>query len=101
VPDNEALLDEFRFKPRCEWCGRLMCNERLHPHHIFGRGMGGWSRMDVRINLVGLCAEDHAAHHNGQRPLTIDLLAIVAAREKTTQDAIRDEINCLRWGRRA
>jgi hypothetical protein len=55
--------------------------------------------LDVAINLVALGGADscncHGRVHSGQI-LRIDLLAIVAARESTTQDAIKAEIARLR-----
>lgn len=93
---DERLLDEYRAASRCWWCGlRAHCQ----PHHLFGRGQEGCTRLDVRENLAALCMECHAAHHAGQQPMTLDLLAVVAARLNTTQEAIRDYMNCLKWGR--
>jgi hypothetical protein len=94
------LLRHYRRQLHCWWCGRRNEGNSFHAHHLFGRGMGGWSRFDIPENLCALCPECHAAHHNGNRPLTDDLLAVVAARLETTQDAIRDRINALRWGDR-
>jgi hypothetical protein len=88
---NEDLLNEFRgFGKRCEWCGRL---RYCHAAHIFSRGAG---RVDIPGNLVCLCWECHGANHNGHRPLKVDLLAIAAARERTTQDAITEEVYKIR-----
>lgn len=95
---DEDLLGEYRACRTCWWCGETIIGS-AHAHHLFGRGMGGWSRFDIRENLAALCPSCHGAHHDGNRPLTIDLLAVVAARLKTTQEAIRDKINCLRWER--
>lgn len=90
---DEPLLNEFRQKGRCEWCAR---KRQTCPHHLHARGMGGGGRLDIRVNLVALCQECHDNHHLGNRPLRCDLLAVVAAREKTTQDQILEEIWRLR-----
>src|ERR1700722_12838836 len=68
---NEPLLSSMRVPGLCESC-RELCMRR-EPHHILTRGMGGASRMDVRINLVSLCPPCHRAHHDGNDPLTCDL----------------------------
>ena len=96
---NEKLLNEFRGPGKCGWCGRTVSNRE--PHHIFSRGFGGARRMDIKINLIALCAafsgglNCHDQFHTGQI-LRDDLLAIVAKRESTTQDAIEREIYRLR-----
>lgn len=89
---NEKLLKEFRVGPCC-WCGRT---GRTHPHHVFGRGMGGATRLDVRVNLVSLCFGCHRQTHMGRRPIRVDLLAVVAAREGLMQDEITRTILELR-----
>ena len=89
---DEPLLEEFRWGP-CDWCGET---GRCDPHHLWGRGMGGGSRLDIEINLVSLCRFCHRSHHDGNEPTRADLLAIVAAREDTTQDAIIAQIAHLR-----
>lgn len=94
---DEALLQEFRDKQRCEWCGRVGI---VQPHHLWARGMGGGGRLDVRINLIALCANCHSRHHQGGRPLKCDLLADVAAREGMMQDDIEREIYRLRRARK-
>lgn len=85
---DEALLTAFREKKQCEWCRKPGL---VQPHHVHGKGFGSWRRMDLAINLISLCVECHTAVHAGQI-LRCDLLAVVAAREKTTQDAIEIEI---------
>lgn len=86
---NEQLLEEFRQAGKCEWCGNR-CRVR-EPHHIHARGMGGGNRLDVRINLVALGSTlafqctCHTDHHNGERPLREELLAVACAREKCLQ----------------
>ena len=58
--------------------------------------MGGGGRLDIAINIAPLCRSCHDEVHRGHRPLKCDLLAVVSAREKTTQDEIRAEIARLR-----
>jgi len=84
---NPELLDAFRWKMACEWCGAR--GTGFDPHHIYSRG---WCRLDVRINLLSLCRACHSAHHAGNRPLRCDLLAVVAAREGLLQDDIITEL---------
>ncbi len=90
---DEGLLDEFRSAGRCEFCGKHF--QSRHPHHLWARGMGGGSRLDVRINIIALCPPCHNATHAGiiMRP---DLLAVVAAREGLLQSQIEEEIWRLR-----
>lgn len=95
---NKELLNEFRRPGRCEYCGRV-CKKLRDPHHLWGRGLGGGERLDVRINLMSLgFAFDcncHGKFHNGQIKKE-DLVAIVAKREGTTPEAIEEEIWRLR-----
>ncbi len=89
---NKPLLTFFATLPRCEYCRQRPAD---HAHHVFGKGFGGWSRFDVRINLMGLCWVCHGLYHDGHIERA-DLLLLVAKREKTTQDAIEREIYRLR-----
>lgn len=86
------LLAHFRAKAWCEWCGNPGA---VDPHHIFGRGLGGGTRLDIRINLIALCRICHNAYHSSHIMRT-DLLAKVAAREGMLQDDIVSEIYRLR-----
>jgi len=89
---NDKLLAEFRQKERCERC---WSRNGIQPHHLFSRGLGGAWRFDIRVNLIALCLVCHTSVHNG----CIDreeLLAIVAKREKTTPQAIQEQIWHLR-----
>ncbi len=88
---DPKLLTLFRTGP-CGWCGHWVACE---PHHLFSRGMGGGSQLDIRINLLSLCRSCHDAFHLGHI-CRFDLLAVVAARERTTQDKIVEEIHRLR-----
>lgn len=89
---NERLLDEFRSARCCEWCRQPA---RCEAHHVFCRGMGSATRLDVRVNLLSLCRLCHQKFHDGNI-LRCDLLAIVAQREGRLQDEIEREIYALR-----
>lgn len=52
IHKDEKLLAEFRTAGPCELCYRW-CNPR-EPHHLWGRGVGGGTRLDIRINLIAL-----------------------------------------------
>ncbi len=43
----------------------------------------------------------HTAHHQGERPLRDDLIAVVAARNGVMQDDVRGKMAELKWGRLA
>lgn len=98
---DENLLALFRGAGPCGWCNRW-CRER-HPHHLFGRGMGGAWRLDIRVNLIALGGpfdcNCHGQVHQGhiQR---CDLLAVVAAREGVQQADIEAEVYRLRRERK-
>lgn len=86
IIDNDLLAD-FRMSPKCEYCGKYTPSGG-HVHHIEARGMGSGKRLDVRENLIFLCAVPcHQDVHDG-RILRCDLLAVVAMRESKTQDQI-------------
>lgn len=97
---DKALLRSIRERGRCEFCGRACACD---PHHITKRGMGGGGRLDISINLIGLCRGfDHrgvyvSCHEDAERGVLArcDLLAVVAAREKTRQDCIDSVIRFL------
>lgn len=90
---DELLLEEFRQAMVCERCRKA---GPVEAHHLWSRGIGGGGRLDVRLNIAALCRECHQGHHNGQRPLKCDLLALVAAREGCLQGDIEAEIWRLR-----
>ena len=78
--------------PQCEWCGAVGL---VHPHHLWPRNIAAGGRLNIRINLIGLCS---VCHNDVQAGLItrIDLLAVVANREGMMQDQIEAEIWRLR-----
>lgn len=99
IIEDEALLDEFRTAGQCELCGKDA--PRREPHHAFARGLGGGSRLDVRVNLVAVSAQGtfvchcHRLFHDGFIPRRC-VLAIIALREGMTIDAVEREVYRLR-----
>lgn len=90
---DKKLLLAVRKTGRCQWCGRSGPTDAAH---VFTRGMGGGSRLDIRINLVALCRQCHDDHHRGERPIDCDLLALSAATEGLTTQEARGVIWLLR-----
>ena len=91
---NKALVREFVAQAtHCEWCHK---KGPVEAHHLWAKGHGGGHRLDVLINLIALCRQDHQAHHDGNEPTRSDLVAVVAAREKMLQDDLVAEITRLR-----
>ncbi len=93
---DDDLLAELRWQP-CWFCGTTQRVRQVH--HVVSKGMGGWSRSDTRLNCIPLCLECHSAHHAGQRPLTEDLIAVIAARNEVTQADVEDAMREIRWGK--
>mgnify|MGYP001240423235 CR=1 FL=1 len=87
---DEKMLAEFR-TDCCRHCGRRRSTD---PHHLFGRGLAGGNRLDVRFNLVSLCRECHTERHLGNEPTHETLLLYVAHRHNCLQD---DLIAAHRW----
>lgn len=87
---NESLLAEFRIVG-CEHCKKPLPTEAAH---LWARGMGGAGRLDVRINLLGLCRQCHQSSHD--RPCHADMLLLVAVREDVGQWDIEEVIHLLR-----
>ncbi len=83
---NAALLREIR-EMKCAWCGRWPPNDA---NHIVRKGTGGGRQIDHRMNLVPLCRICHDDFHAGRQPIEDDLVALIAAREKCSQDDVRD-----------
>ena len=95
---NEQLLDLFRTSGQCEIC-LAKCPAR-EPHHLFCRGMGGGSRLDVRINLVavgrsGRFCQCHTEIHDGNLAVN-SIFQVVSAREGFEIDDILDVMYLFR-----
>lgn len=86
---NESTLDQFREQTRCELCNRTVGG--CEPHHWYARGMGGGHRIDVALNLVGLCRYCHQRCEDGVIPRRLVLLHI-ANRHSTTPDAVEEAL---------
>ena len=89
---DKALLSLFGLGVWCAYCGKRAPG--LDPHHLWAKGLGAGSRLDISINLIGLDRRCHTLVHAGKIKKAA-LLAIVAKREGTTPEAITDEINRL------
>lgn len=64
VRDPDLLIKLHEEIGYCELCDRT--DLRLEVHHIWAKGMGGGSRMDVGFNLIVLCKPCHDAAHRGE-----------------------------------
>lgn len=89
---DKPTLAKIRRLPCC-WCGRRVPSEAAH---LFAKGFGGGGQLDLAINTAPLCRDCHQSSHDGHRPITVDLLALVAQREKVGQDDIRAAIDFFR-----
>jgi hypothetical protein len=94
---NDALLQEFRCKSRCEICSKPS-RGGMDPMHIFARGRESAFRMDVFQNIVAGCRSCHLRHHSGQIKRD-ELIEIVAKREGCSPQEILDYLWKLRSGR--
>lgn len=92
LPPDPELLDRVRRLP-CAVCNRPAPSEAAH---IFTKGMGGWSRYDIPVNVLPLCMSCHRKHHNGHEPSVTALLHISAAWAGTTARKIHTVILALR-----
>lgn len=93
---DEDLLALFRVPGECELCG-VFCQAR-EPHHVWARGMGAGSRLDVRVNLVALggtfrCS-CHSWIHAGFIPKRA-VVSVVALREGMTVDGVISAVHRL------
>lgn len=89
--ENERLLDEYRALSFCECCF-LPTFGKTDPHHVECRGMGGGSRLDIRINVLGL---RRACHDEAPKKKAL-MLKLIAQREGTTVEDIRAVVALLR-----
>lgn len=91
---NDALTASMRRPGKCRWCGRQV--RMLCGAHIFAKGHGSGRQIDIPCNLVSLgddAVRDclcHHLNHNGERPTTIDLLAVSAADHDCLQSDIEE-----------
>lgn len=93
------LRDHFRQAARrCEHCQRKLLPQEVEIAHIVTKGFGGGGWLDVPGNLVALghaysCGCHARQHQNNANPSTDDLKAIVAARYRTTVEAVQAELD--------
>lgn len=92
--ENSALCETFRQAGQCEVCGDYY--PRRQCCHVFACGMADAYRLDIRENLYSGCVYCHNAEHYGDGPTQAELLDIVAKREYTTPEAIRQLVSDLR-----
>jgi hypothetical protein len=89
---NESLLAEFRTVGKCEACGRKVYP--LDPDHYRCKGIGGGSRLDIRINLAALCRLCHSHLQEGAEGRR-KVLEIIARRERCRPVDIEAVIDLL------
>ncbi len=66
VKDADLMIQLHEEATGCEVCNR-MGGVKLEVHHIWPRGIGGGSRLDVGMNLIVLCAKyDNSCHDLAQ-----------------------------------
>ena len=90
--DDKVMLGRFRGYGWCEICKK---RRKVEPHHSWQKtGMGGGSRLDIRINLIAVC---RSCHNNCEEELVTrdEVLKIVARRELTTPEDIIAVIDFL------
>jgi hypothetical protein len=90
---NPKLLQKTRERMCCEWCGRPGA---IQAAHVYAKGFGGGFQLDHPYNTLALCVQCHAQHHNGERQIKDDLLALIAAREGVLQSDLEAELLRLR-----
>lgn len=90
---NDDLLAAFARQNKCEHCN---CQGPVEGHHIFSRGLGGGTRLDIPINLIAICRRCHDGYHNRRDPTQAALLRIAARREGVTYNVAVDLMFRLR-----
>ena len=66
VKDVDLLIRLHEEASGCEVCGKSG-NVKLEVHHIWAKGIGGGSRLDVGMNLIVVCAKyDGNCHDKAQ-----------------------------------
>jgi hypothetical protein len=63
IRDADLMISLHEEATGCEICGNSGSNpmNKLEVHHIYSRGMGGGSRLDIGYNLIVLCHDCHAS----------------------------------------
>lgn len=96
---DEDALDQFRGSGICELCGKRCRN--TEPHHVVAKGMGGGSRLDIRLNLVRCgSTPNFECECHGQvdtKEGKERCLRIIAEREGTTPEVIETVVNFIRY----
>lgn len=64
VKDLDLMIKMHEDIPYCERCDARGTKREVH--HIWARGMGGGSRLDIPINLIVLCKDCHDLAHKGE-----------------------------------
>jgi hypothetical protein len=94
---DNAVLQEFRGKQRCELCG-VYARNALQPHHAFARGHGGGNRLDHPYNLAAVCGpydkDCHGKIHAGKIKRD-DVLKVIANREGLTSEELLAELHAM------
>ena len=88
---DEALLESFRNKRRCDLCGLPVYNVRPEPHHVYPKGMGSGSRVDIRENIMAVHWKCHRSIEDGNVHREVCWL-IVALREKLTVEECKASV---------
>ena len=57
IVDPDVMIQLHEEVTRCELCDNR--HPKLEVHHIWSRGMGGGSRLDIPWNLIVLCQPCH------------------------------------------
>jgi hypothetical protein len=97
---DEKVLEAFRTKPKCEWCGLVLFGwRRAEPHHVFARGMGDAFRMDIPENLIALCWRCHGMAECGDLP-RLSVLTMIARRQGVNYDDLVLFLQRLRHARK-
>ena len=78
VRNADLMIQMHEDTGACEFCNRT--DQRLEVHHIWAKGIGGGSRMDVPINLIVVCKPCHDLAHKGDISRR-ELFGIAAERE--------------------
>ncbi len=78
VKNVDLLIDMHTNTSHCEVCNVTPLHKEVH--HIWAKGMGGGSRLDIPWNLIVLCQPCHQLAHAGKISKR-ELWGIAAERE--------------------